>query len=201
MKLWHCADSRSLRPLWTMEEMGLDYELETMSFPPRFLHEGYKELNPIGTVPFFVDGDVQMTESSAIAHYLVETYGPTDIAVKPGEAAYGEYLNWLYRSDATLTFPLTIALRFKVMEPELGLQAAGDAYIKWFFARLRSVETALTDSEYLCGDKFTVADICIGFSLYLADTMDLAEGFKPNTSAYFERLKQRPAFIRATTAR
>ena len=201
MKLWHCAGSRSLRPLWTMEEMGLEYELETMNFPPRFLHEGYKDLNPIGTVPYFVDGAVQMTESSAIAHYLVETYGPTDIAVKPGEAAYGEYLNWLYRSDATLTFPLTVALRFKVMEPDLGLQAAGDAYIKWFFARLRSVETALTDSEYLCGDKFTIADICIGFSLYLAETMDLAEGFKPNTAAYFERLKQRPAYIRATTAR
>ena len=34
IKLWHCAISRSIRPLWTMEEMGLDYELEVMEFPP-----------------------------------------------------------------------------------------------------------------------------------------------------------------------
>ena len=35
MKLWHCASARSLRPLWTLEEMGLEYELEVLPFPPR----------------------------------------------------------------------------------------------------------------------------------------------------------------------
>ena len=55
LKLWHCAGSRSIRPLWTLLEMGLDFELETMLFPPRFVHPGYTELNPIGTVPFFTD--------------------------------------------------------------------------------------------------------------------------------------------------
>ena len=53
IKLWHCDGARSLRPLWTLEEMGLKYELVKMQFPPRFLHPGYTELNPIGTVPFF----------------------------------------------------------------------------------------------------------------------------------------------------
>ena len=43
MKLWHCHNARSLRPLWALEEMGLEYELELMPFPPRVLHEGYKE--------------------------------------------------------------------------------------------------------------------------------------------------------------
>ena len=66
MKLWHCAGSRSLRPLWTLEEMGLDYELEVLKFPPRVFQRDYLEVNALGTVPFFVDGDVEMTESSAI---------------------------------------------------------------------------------------------------------------------------------------
>ena len=40
MKLYHCKDARSLRPLWTLEEMGLEYELINMEFPPRFTYPG-----------------------------------------------------------------------------------------------------------------------------------------------------------------
>jgi len=39
LKLWHCHNARSLRPLWALEEMGLDYELELLPFPPRFLKQ------------------------------------------------------------------------------------------------------------------------------------------------------------------
>ena len=35
MKLWHCAGARSLRPLWALEEMKLDYEIEILPFTPR----------------------------------------------------------------------------------------------------------------------------------------------------------------------
>ena len=38
MKLYHCADARSLRPLWALEEMGLDYELINMEFPVSYTH-------------------------------------------------------------------------------------------------------------------------------------------------------------------
>ena len=72
VKLWHCHNSRSLRVLWALEELCIDYDIEVMSFPPRYKVEGYKELNSLGTVPYFVDGDTQMTESSAICHYLAE---------------------------------------------------------------------------------------------------------------------------------
>ena len=74
MKLWHCHDARSLRALWALEEMNLEYDLEVMPFPPRFLHEGYLDINVLGTVPHFKDGDVHMTESTAICHYLIEKY-------------------------------------------------------------------------------------------------------------------------------
>ena len=62
MKLWHCNGARSLRPLWALEEMGLDYELEILPFPPRIFQREYLEENALGTVPFFRDGDVTMTE-------------------------------------------------------------------------------------------------------------------------------------------
>jgi glutathione S-transferase len=199
LKLWHCPASRSIRPLWTLEEMGLKYELEVMEFPPRFMHPGYTDINPIGTVPFFIDGDVQMTESAGISEYLANKYGPTDLVVTPDETAYGEYLNWVHRSDATLTFPQTVALRYQILEPDKGLQQAGDDYIKWFFSRLRTVERAMSEREFLCAERFTLADICVGMALYLADAvLDLRGGFKPNTEAYYARLSERPAFKIAT---
>lgn len=198
MKLYHCTGSRSLRPLWALEEMGLDYELEVVPFPPRFMHPGYTDLNPIGTVPFFVDGDATMTESSGICQYLVDRYGPSDLAVLPSESEYADYLNWLYRSDATLTFPQTIVLRYTQLEPSPELEKVVKDYTQWFFSRLRTLENALQDKEYLCADRFTIADIAVGFALIFADKgLSLGDGFKPNTRAYYERLQQRPALQKA----
>ena len=117
--LYHCPGARSMRPLWTLEEMGLEYELVTLPFPPRFLQREYLEVNPLGTVPCMIDGDVNMTESAGISQYLVDRYGPTPLAVSVDEPDYGAYLNWLHRSDATLTFPQTLVLRYTQLEPEL----------------------------------------------------------------------------------
>ena len=208
LKLWHCKGSRSVRPLWALEEMGLDYDLEVMEFPPRSRHADYTEINPIGTVPFFTDsGDkvdsknaAKMTESVAICRYLVDKYGPTDLAVDVDEVDYADYLNWLYRSDATLTFPQTIILRYTHLEPkERRLEQAVDDYTVWFFSRLRSVESALEGKEYLCAGRFTLADIVVGYALAFAENLGLREGFKANTDDYYERLKARPGFKKATS--
>ncbi len=198
IKLYHCKGARSVRPLWTLEEMGIAYELESMPFPPRFLRENYLEINPLGTVPTLIDGDLTMTESAGICQYLVDCHGPTDIGLTPKDTDYGLYLNWLHRSDATLTFPQTIVLRYTQLEPEeRRLKQAADDYTQWFFSRLKSVEQAVATREYLCAGRFTIADICVGYSLYLADTLGLSGGFKPNTQNYYKRLSARPAFRRA----
>ncbi|HJW40684.1 MAG TPA: glutathione S-transferase family protein [Rhizomicrobium sp.] len=200
MKLYHCKGARSVRPLWTLEEMGIGYELESMPFPPRALRPGYLDVNPLGTVPTLTDDDLTMTESAGICQYLVDCHGPTPLGLTANDDDYGLYLNWLHRSDATLTFPQTIVLRYTRLEPEeRRLKQAADDYTQWFFSRLRSVEMALADREYLCARRFTIADVCIGFSLYLAETLGLRPGFKPNTEAYYRRLSARPAFQRAIT--
>jgi glutathione S-transferase len=198
MKLYHCADARSLRPLWALEELGADYELINMAFPPRATYPGYLSINPLGTVPTFVDGTVTLTESTGICHYLGEKFAPTDLRVDPTEPAYGEYLNWMYRSDATLTFPQTIVLRYTRLEPkERRLPQAAEDYTVWYLSRLRSVEAALEDREFLCAGRFTMADIAIHYALFLGETLGLAERYKPRSRDYLERLKERPAFRRA----
>ena len=198
MKLYHCADARSLRPLWALEELGADYELVNMAFPPRATYPGYLNINPLGTVPTFVDGDITLTESTGICHYLGEKFAPTDLRVDPSEPAYGEYLNWMYRSDATLTFPQTIVLRYTRLEPkERRLPQAAEDYTVWYLSRLRSVEAALEDREFLCAGRFTMADVAIHYALFLGETLGLAERYKPRSRDYLERLKARPAFRRA----
>ena len=59
--LYHCDGARSFRPLWMLEEMGLDYELKMLPFPPRVLAKEYLALNPLGTIPFMIDGETKMT--------------------------------------------------------------------------------------------------------------------------------------------
>lgn len=199
MKLYHCANARSLRPLWTLEEMGLDYELALLPFPPRVFAKEYLAINPLGTIPFFEDGAARMTESSGICAYLVETYGPTPLRVAPGEADYASYLNWLFFSDATLTFPQTLVLRYTQLEPpERRLPQAASDYGKWFLGRLRHVETALADGrETLVAGRFTIADIAIAYALHLADTLPpLRDQITPNARAFLERSRARPAFGR-----
>ena len=198
--LYHCRDARSLRALWTLEEMGLEYELRTLPFPPRVLQRDYLEVNPLGTVPYMIDGDVRMSESSGICHYLVERYGPTPLAVPPSHAEYGTYLNWLYFSDATLTFPQTIFLRYTLLEPEeRRLPQAAEDYKRWFAGRLRAVESATPERSFLCAGRFTIADVSIGYALHLARNIGLGDLLGPNANRYLDGLRTLPSYQRATS--
>jgi glutathione S-transferase len=196
--LYHCFAARSFRPLWMLEELGLAYELKMLPFPPRVLAKDYLALNPLGTVPLMIDGETRMTESSGICHYLGTRFGPTPLVVGSQEPAFGAFLNWMYFSDATLTFPQTLVLRYGRLEPEerRNPQVAGD-YAKWFFGRLRAVEAAVGAADTLCAGRFTAADIVIGYALRLAETIGLAQEFGPHVTAYWQRLQQREGYRRA----
>jgi glutathione S-transferase len=200
MKLWHCHDARSLRPLWTMEEMGIEYDLEVLPFPPRFFKKEFLGVNVLGTVPYFVDGETRMTESSGICHYLVERYNYSALSVAVDHAEYGDYLNWLYHSDATLTFPQTIYLRYTLLEPEeRKLPQAAEDYTKWYLARLRMLDQHIESREFLCDNRFTIADIAIGYALYLGKLNGFADRYTNQVSDYLERLMQRPAFKKSVS--
>lgn len=201
IELYHCDDARSFRALWALEELALPYQLHLLPFPPRLHREDYLALNPLGTIPLLVDGDVRMTESAAIPQYLATRYGPTPLAVSENEPDYGLWLDWLHRSEATLTFPLTIVLRYTQLEPpERRLEQAVQDYTRWFLSRLRHVTRALEDRRWLCADRFTMADVCVGYALLLATNLGLSYKFSPEIDEYWERLKVRAAFQTARAA-
>ncbi len=205
LHLHHCVSARSFRPLWMLEELQLPYTLHMLPFPPRALARSFLELNPLGTVPLLVQGkapnEVRMTESAAMCQYLAATHPEAGLDVAPTHPAYGEYLNWLHMSDATLTFPQTLMLRYGRFEPAQRQQPqVVQDYTRWFLARLRAVEAAVAHNEYLCAGRFTAADVAVGYALLLAQHLGLVEQFGPATQAYWQRLQDRPAYQRALAA-
>ncbi|MBT2323406.1 glutathione S-transferase family protein [Variovorax paradoxus] len=202
--LYHCVSARSFRPLWMLEELGAPYELRMLPFPPRVRERSYLEINPLGTIPYLIDGDTRMTESAAMCQYLAERFDPDNLrglAVRPGEPGFGAWLNWLHHGEATLTFPQTIVLRYGRFEPdERKLPQAADDYAKWFIARLRGIDAVLAQHEFLSAERFTAADISVGYALMLAGQLDLVARFPTNVAAYWQRLQQREGFRRGLAA-
>jgi len=199
--LYHCMSARSFRPLWALEELGMPYELKMLPFPPRVLDRSFLAINPLGTIPLLIDGETHMTESAAMCQYLATRAAPTPLDVTADEPGFGAYLNYLHFGEATLTFPQTLVLRYLHQEPDERRQPqVADDYAKWFVSRLRSLEPLLQSNHYICAGRFTVADISVGYALMLAEHLGLKPRFKPAVAAYWQRLRERPAFERGLAA-
>jgi len=194
--LYHCADARSLRCLWAVEEAGIDVDLRVLPFPPRAFAPDYRPVNPLMTVPGWVEDGRLMTESAAICERIAEG---TSLEVRRDEGDYWDYRNWLHRSDATLTFPLAIMLRYTRVEvPERRLAQAVDDYKAFFGGRAKSIEAALGDGrEWLVAGRFTIADIVIGYAAFLATTLKADDVLGEATKAWLARCMARDAFVRA----
>ena len=88
--LWGAGTSRTLRPIWVAEELGIPYELKPIG--PRTGEtqtETYTRLNPKQKVPLLVDGSFRLSESVAICRYLIATYPSASMGVPttPAECA------------------------------------------------------------------------------------------------------------------
>lgn len=194
--LYHCADARSLRCLWAAEEAGLEIDLRVLPFPPRAFAPDYRPVNPLMTVPGWVEDGRLMTESAAICERIAEG---TALEVRRDEPDYWDCRNWLHRSDATLTFPLAIMLRYtRVEAPERRLAQAVDDYKAFFGGRAKSIEAALADGRHwLLAGRFTIADIAIGYAAFLATTLGADDVLGEATKAWLVRCITREAFVRA----
>lgn len=194
--LYHCPDARSLRCLWAVEEAGIEVDLKTLPFPPRAFAPEYRAVNPLMTVPGWVENGRLMTESAAICERIAEG---TPLEVRRDEGDYWDARNWLHRSDATLTFPLAIMIRYTRVEvPERRLTQVVEDYKAFFGGRAKSIEAALSDGrEWLVAGRFTIADIVIGYAAFLATTLGARDVLGDATQAWLARCMARDAFVRA----
>ncbi len=199
VKVYFAPFARSLRALWTLEELGAPYEAVRVQFPPRMAQPDYMGINPLGQIPTMVDGDVTIYESVGICEYVAEKFGPSDLQVKAGEAGRADYLQWLWYGEATLMPPVGAMVR-NALGPEDGRNPSALAEAREsVLARLVLVEQALAGKDFLAAGRFTLADISVAYVLNLGTLLQLAPDYSPAIAAYFDRMKARPAFQAAVS--
>ena len=200
IKVYHFPQSRSLRVVWLMEELGEPYEIERVSFP---LDAAFLARNPQGTLPFIEDDGIAMAESIAILQYITGRRLPASFAVtvgpNPDPAAYAAHLQFLHLGEASLTAALApiFVTRMRAGEGEkenVTTRICADTFAR----RLRVVDKRLEDGRsYLLGEKFTIADISVGYALGFAEFLGLGDRMPESVRAYRARLTARPAYQRA----
>ncbi len=198
MKLYHCPHSRSLRVIWAAEELGVDLDVHTLDFPPRVREPDYFAVNPTATIPTFVDGDLKLVESMGICEHLAETHGGNDLVVRPEEPDRPYYLQFVLMGEATLVPHLTKIVRYRMVEPrERRLPQATEDGANDYIDRLKHVANRLEGRDWMAGDRFTMADISVGYAVHLGAFLRLGERMPGEVMAYLERIRARPGFQRA----
>jgi glutathione S-transferase len=194
LKLYHCAETRSMRSLWLLNELRIPFEMIEMPFDLSVLRSAdYLGVHPLGRVPCLVDGDFRLFESGAIAEYLCERYPESGLGRLGKDPERYEWLQWIHYSE-------TMAVHAASLVQQRFFLATADrsAVIAKLEGRrlekaVQVLEPRLTDRDYLLRSGFSAADIGVGYSLHLADRLiDLAKS--PNVTRYLERLRARPAF-------
>jgi glutathione S-transferase len=99
-----------------------------------------------------------------------------------------------------LTFPQTLTLRYGVFAPPEGKRPDVVAdYTRWFAARLKAATPWLGET-YAAADRFTAADVSVGYAIKLANSIGLAGAVPERAQDYWRGLQQRPALQRADAA-
>jgi len=208
--LHHLENSQSIRILWLLEELGMDYEFKmydrdtkTMLAPAE-----YKALPPLGTAPTITDGDLTLAESNAIIDYILDKAGDDTLRPNADEPDRASYLFWFHAAQGSYQSLLTMGFVLSVTTEKspfpirpLIRKVLGMTQTLFLKPRLKAVmdkmEADLSQSDYLAGNRFTAADIAMGYTLYMAVMRSSVPKSYSNIHAYQARMEARPAWQRA----
>jgi glutathione S-transferase len=192
MKLYEFPPTRSIRVRWTLQELGVPFEATTVNMlAGEHKSPAYLKVNPAGKLPALVDGDLMLTESIAIVLYLAEKY-PEKGLIPADLAQRAELYRWLLFAATELEQPLWRIARHTNVYPEEKRLPAEVALAREDFKPMAAVlEEHLKGRQFVMGNKVTVADFALAYTLDWANEIQLLDGF-PQTKAYMERMYARP---------
>jgi len=199
LKIWGRINSSNVRKvLWAAEELGLAYEsLNAGGAFGRVDEPEYRSRNPNGRVPMIEDGDFVLWESNAIVRYLMARHGGADLhPADPARRADAD--KWMDWTTSTFAGPFrTVFWGVLRTAPEHQDWAAIRAAIKEIDEILRIPEQVLARQPWLSGAAFGMGDIPLGSFIYAWFEMSIERAPTPHLSAWYERLKARPAYRKA----
>ncbi|MDG9924520.1 MULTISPECIES: glutathione S-transferase family protein [unclassified Pseudomonas] len=177
-------------------EKGLDYQLEIVT--PFGQPDWYRELNPLGRIPAFRDGDLTLADSSVICQYLEEQY-PQRPALFGQGAAQKAKVRWLEKYGDYELAPLCTfgVFRNRLLKPMLGQSCDEDAVQSALNAKLPKhfdyLEQTLGGAQYFVGNELTQADLAIYTQLqnmeHGGETLNSERW--PHLAAHYQRIQAR----------
>jgi glutathione S-transferase len=184
-----------MRPLWMLEELGVPYENEKVSFVNQTRTPDFLRLNPNGHIPVLKDGDLVLWESLAINLYLARKY---DKGLWPKRVEdEGRAYQWSVWAMTELEEPLLTALLNRTFLPEGQRDAKkADDAAERFKKPLGVLDGALAGREYLLGNAFSVADLNVASVLTWAPLAGLDVSAAKNAQTRLGRCTARPAFVK-----
>jgi glutathione S-transferase len=192
MKLYEFGPTRSLRVRWTLQELGVDFEpVRVNLIAGEHQRPEFRRINPAGKVPVLVDGDLVLTESVAIVLYLAEKYSnkgllPVDLKQR------AEVNRWLLFAVTELEQPLWRISRHTALYPEEQRLPADVSIASGEFKEMATVlENHMQGREFVVGDRATVADFVMAYTLDWGNEVRLLDGC-PEVVAYMKRMYARP---------
>lgn len=199
LKLIHFPNTRSLRVVWTLFELGVEADIETRIFDRGALKKpDYLALNPLGKTPVFFDGETRLIESTAIIEYIANKFAPGKLTRGPETRDYGDYLQWLHFGEAGMGGYVNMLIANTALLPEDQRDPRMTQWAKGETANcLKFISESLGDKDYLLGD-FSLADISVAYPLYLIKITGNGDLLDERVDAYFKRATSREAWRRAT---
>ena len=183
--------SRGRIARWMLEETGVDYETKILKFGEGSQSADFLAINPMGKVPAITHGDKVVTECAAICAYLAETFPDAGLAPTADERA--DYYRWLFFAAGPVEAAVVNrSLGVEVPAEKTGMVGYGN------FERTRNVLiSAIADRPFVCGDRFTAADVYVGSQIGWGLQFGSIPP-SPELTAYSERVYSREAFKRAS---
>jgi glutathione S-transferase len=152
----------------------------------------YLAINPMGKVPAIAHGDTVVTECAAICAYLADAFPQAKLAPPSGGRERAPYYRWMFFTAGPIEFAVSNkALGFAVPPERERMMGYGNVE-----RALNTLESAVSEADYLAGDNFTAVDLYVGSHLNFGMMFGTIEK-RPTFERYVGRLTARPAFNRA----
>lgn len=190
LRIHGSAKSRASRTLWMAKELGLTYEhVDLLPRSALTKTPAYLALNPNARVPTIEDDGLVLYESMAINLYLAKKHGklyPTN----PRDEALT--LQWSFWETDRLDRQLVNYSNHSSGLPEAERKPAiAEANWAEIVPAMDVLEAALSKSQWLAGDAFSVADLNVAGALYRGLFLDLTRW--PSVASWLGRCWDRPA--------
>ena len=177
---------------WMLEEVGRPYRTEVLDFGTSMKATEYRQINPMGKVPAIRHGETIVTEAAAICAYLADAFPEAGLAPPSGDRRRGPYYRWLFFAAG----PVEAAVTNKNLGLEVPSERRGTVGYGNLDDVVDALEFAVSQHEYIAGDRFTAADVYAGSQIGWGMRFGSIEK-RPAFERYWERIGSRPAALRA----